>query len=88
MCGLTYIIRKMELDKKGGVAMRQRKRKAQSILEYVIVLTAVVAAFILAARGPVTNAVNQMFTDSTNTMTRETGEFHNQVGIGAQGPGN
>ncbi|MFA5272195.1 MAG: hypothetical protein WC412_07680 [Candidatus Omnitrophota bacterium] len=56
------------------------KRKAQSILEYVIVLSAIVAAVIAAARGPITNAVNNMFNDASTTITEKSSQFHSNVG--------
>lgn len=56
------------------------KRKAQSILEYVIVLSAIVAAVIIAARGPITNAVNNMFNDASNSITEKSANFHTNIG--------
>jgi len=53
-------------------------KKAQSILEYVIVLSAIVAAVIAMARGPVTQAVNKMFTDSSNVIQQKSGIFYQQ----------
>jgi len=65
------------------------RRDAQSILEYVIVLTAIVAAFIAAAQGPITNAVNKMFADSSKVITDQTGNFSASVGrAGQNGGGN
>ncbi|MBN3040563.1 MAG: hypothetical protein JW867_05505 [Candidatus Omnitrophica bacterium] len=58
-------------------------RKAQSILEYIIVLSAIIAAVILAARGPVTNAVNKMFDDSTTLMEERTTSFVTNAGTSA-----
>ncbi len=59
------------------------KRKAQSILEYVIVLSAIVAAVIAAARGPITNAVNNMFNDASSTISEKSSLFHSSVGASA-----
>ena len=56
-----------------------RRRKAQSILEYILVLSAVVVAVIAASQGVVTNAVNQMFTDSSNVITGRTSTFANSA---------
>jgi hypothetical protein len=56
-----------------------RKRKAQSILEYVIVLSAIVAAVIAMARGPVTNAVNKMFQDASNVISETSGTFYSNA---------
>lgn len=53
-------------------------KKAQSILEYIIILAAVVGTVIWAAGskdGPVRGAVKQMFTDSTDLMENKTGDF-------------
>ena len=57
-----------------------KKRKAQSILEYVIVLSAIVAAVIAAARGPITKAVENMFGDASSTITEKSSQFHANVG--------
>lgn len=56
------------------------KRKAQSILEYVIVLSAIVAAVIIAARGPVTDAVNKMFDEASGTIEDASMNFRENVG--------
>lgn len=40
-----------------------RDRRGQSLLEYAIVLTAVILAIAAAARGPITTAINSMFDD-------------------------
>jgi hypothetical protein len=53
-----------------------RKSKAQSILEYVIVLSAIVTAIIAMARGPLTNAVNRMFQDASNVITDSSDTFY------------
>ncbi len=55
-------------------------RKAQSILEYIIVLSAIIVAVIAAAKGPITNAVNKMFDDSTTLMQERTSSFASQAG--------
>jgi hypothetical protein len=52
-----------------------KKKAAQSILEYIIVLSAIVAAVIAMARGPVTNAVNKMFTDSSGVIEQSSTTF-------------
>jgi type II secretory pathway component PulF len=59
-----------------------RKKKAQSILEYTIILAAVVAGIIFAARTIVRPAVEQGFQDASNGMTRMTGAFNNTLGGG------
>ena len=45
-----------------------RRIKGQSILEYVIVLTVIVAAIIVAARTVISPAVNQALTDSGSAI--------------------
>lgn len=59
-------------------------KKAQSILEYIIILAAIVGTVIWAAgkNGPVRGAVEQMFTDSTDLMENKTGEFLDQAAGG------
>ncbi len=60
----------------------RRKRKAQSILEYTLILAAIVAGIIFAARTLVRPAVEQSFTDATDTMNRMTTRFNTQLGGG------
>lgn len=60
----------------------KRKRRAQSILEYTLILAAIVAGIIFAARTLVRPAVEQSFTDATDTMTRMTGVFNEKLGAG------
>ena len=50
-------------------------RKSQSMLEYIIVLSAIIVAVIVAAQGPVQTAVSKMFSDSTTMMDSKTGSF-------------
>jgi len=45
-----------------------RRKKGQSILEYVIVLTVIVAAIAFAARSFIGPAVNQALQDSQSTI--------------------
>ena len=58
-------------------------RKSQSMLEYIIVLSAIIVAVIAAAKGPITDAVNKMFTDSTSMMESKTGSFAAGAGTSA-----
>ena len=58
-------------------------RKAQSILEYIIVLSAIIVAVIAAANGPVKNAVAKMFDDSTGMMESKSGSFAAGAGTSA-----
>lgn len=61
----------------------RRKRRAQSILEYTLIMAAIVAGIIFAARTLVRPAVEQSFTDATDTMNRMTSKFNSQLGGGA-----
>ena len=58
----------------------KRKRKAQSILEYLIVLSAIIVAVLALAKGPVTNAVNKMFNDSSQLIEEKSGDFLQKAG--------
>jgi len=60
----------------------RRKRKTQSILEYTLILAAIVAGIILAAKTMVRPAVEQSFTDATDTMSKMTSKFSSQLGGG------
>jgi len=60
----------------------KRKRRAQSILEYTLILSAIVAGIIFAARTLIRPAVEQSFTDATESMTSMTSKFNSQVGGG------
>lgn len=60
----------------------KRKRRGQSILEYTLILAAIVAGIIFAARTLVRPAVEQSFTDATDTMNRMTGVFNEKLGAG------
>lgn len=57
-----------------------RIRKAQSILEYVIVLTAIIVAVIALAQGPITRAVNTMFNDSADLIEQKSADFLSAAG--------
>ena len=47
-------------------------KKGQSVLEYVIVVTAIVAVVILAANNIIKPAVNQAMTDAAGSITNAT----------------
>ena len=49
-----------------------RNRSGQSVLEYVIVLTAIIAIIILAATNFIRPAVQQSMTDASGSITRAT----------------
>lgn len=57
------------------------RKKAQSILEYVIVLTAIVAAIMVATgpQGVVNTAIGNMFTDASNVITNSSQNFKDQI---------
>lgn len=59
--------------------MRKRK-KAQSILEYVIVLSAIIMIVIAASNTVVKKAITKMFADSTEVVENQTTNFLDKVG--------
>jgi len=50
-------------------------KKSQSILEYVVVVTAIVVAVIAASENLVKPAINKMFTDATSLVQDRTGQL-------------
>ncbi|MBU0504002.1 MAG: hypothetical protein ABH882_02070 [Candidatus Omnitrophota bacterium] len=54
-----------------------KKRRGQSILEYVIIFAAVVAAVILGARTLIKPAVEQGMKDTASAMNTATGKLTN-----------
>jgi len=60
-----------------------RMKRAQSILEYTLILAAIVAGIIFAAREMVKPAVEQSFEDATDSMTSMTSKFKASVGGGS-----
>ena len=52
-----------------------RRKKGQSVLEYVIVLTAIVAAIAFAARTFLAPAVQQALDDSSQSIEGATGRL-------------
>jgi len=54
-----------------------RIKRAQSILEYIIVLSAVTTAVIAATKdgGHIKNAINKMFQDASTLIEDKTSEF-------------
>ncbi|MDD4294769.1 MAG: hypothetical protein PHP69_04590 [Candidatus Omnitrophica bacterium] len=60
-----------------------KKRKAQSILEYIIVLSAIVVAVIAASENIIKPAVQDMFQDSADVITDNTDTFVNNVASNA-----
>lgn len=53
----------------------QREKRGQSILEYVIVLTVIVAAIILAAQNFIRPAVTATLTNASTSMTNAAGRL-------------
>jgi len=56
-----------------------RLRKSQSILEYTIILAAIVAGIIFAATKLVRPAVEKGMTDATSVIETSTGDFRSQI---------
>jgi phage-related minor tail protein len=58
-------------------------KKAQSILEYVIVLSAIVTAVIAAAKpgGPIRQAIDNMFSDASNVISERCSAFRQQAAL-------
>lgn len=52
-----------------------RNRKGQNILEYVIVLTAIIAVIIIAAAGPIKDAVTKAMDDAAESIKTSTGKL-------------
>lgn len=46
----------------------RRSENGQSVLEYVIVLTAIIAVIIIAARGIITTSVNNTMNSASQTI--------------------
>jgi len=59
---------------RGGVKMR-RVKLGQSVLEYIIVLTAIIAIIIIAATKLINPAVNQAMTDAATSITDATSKL-------------
>jgi len=53
----------------------RRNRSGQSVLEYVIVLTAIIAVIILAATNLIRPAVTTTMTDAAASITNATGSL-------------
>ena len=57
-----------------------RSKKGQSILEYVIVLTVIIAAIAIAANSALKNAVTKGVSDSANSIQTSTGKLPGATG--------
>lgn len=53
----------------------RRYKKGQSVLEYIIVLTAIVAIIIIAATNLIGPAVEQAMTDAATSITDATADL-------------
>lgn len=53
--------------------MKKEFKKGQSVLEYIIILTAIILVIVAAASGPITGAVN-------NLMGRAAGSINTAAG--------
>lgn len=54
---------------------RRTGRRAQSTLEYILILAVIVAAIILAANGPIKNAVRRNLNESSNLISSATNKL-------------
>lgn len=59
------------------------KRAGQSTLEYVIVLTAIVAAILFAASQFIKPSVNRVYGEAGNALNKSGNLFTNRIGGGA-----
>ena len=55
--------------------MKRKYRRGQSVLEYVIILTAIIAVIVIAARGPITAAVNQLMQQASGSISGAAGRL-------------
>ncbi len=66
-----------------------RKRKAQSILEYILVLAAIITAVIAATSGEdsiIQSAITNMFNQAGSVITDKSNDFYNHAAGGASAP--
>jgi len=63
--------------------MKRRKRKAQSILEYIIILSAIVAG-VIVARSHVNSAVQTTVEDASSVIERMSTQFVDKAGGGEE----
>ncbi len=77
------MIPRMEYDKRTKWrCVMTKRRSAQSILEYIIVLSAITAAVLAATAegGPLRNAIDKMFNDSSQVIEDKSSLFLQNVG--------
>ena len=72
----------MEMIKKEKEVKKMIKRKGQSVLEYVLILSVVIGAVIFAAAKFMKPAVEQGYEDAGSTMENATGKFSSMIGGG------
>ena len=61
-----------------------KRKSAQSILEYIIVLSAIIVAVLAATMkdGPLSKAITKMFNDSSQVIEDQSTDFLQRVGGG------
>ncbi|UCC95661.1 MAG: hypothetical protein JSW40_02650 [Candidatus Omnitrophota bacterium] len=64
------------------------KRKGQSILEYIIVLSAIVAAVLAASKELIKPAVRDMMDDASKVIQEKSDDFLLHAAGGSGGDGN
>lgn len=52
-----------------------RSKRGQSVLEYVVVLTAIIAIIVLAANGVIRDAVDKAMKDAARSITNASGRL-------------
>lgn len=62
--------------------MMLKKKKSQNILEYILVLTAIVIAIIIGARQYIKPAVDNMLANSGGVISTKSAEFYGLAGGG------
>lgn len=65
----------------------RKRNKAQSILEYILVLAAIIIAVIAATSGEdslVQSAITNMFTQASDVISDKSTAFYNHAAGGAQ----
>ena len=55
--------------------MKRKRRRGQSVLEYVIILTAIIAVIVIAAQGPIRGAVTNLMNQASGSITGAAGRL-------------
>ena len=58
-------------------------RRGQSTLEYILVISAILVAVIVAANTVIRTGTNQVMTDANNTMTNASKKLSEKLGLGS-----